>query len=55
MHCLVTLCERKGGGCPPSWVTLQVLVSNDENFGRKYMEHAGDPGRENHPELDLGR
>jgi hypothetical protein len=49
VHYLVTLVEGKGARRPSSWVTLQVLVCNGENFQRKYMEHTGSPGREIHP------
>ena len=55
MHCLVTLVEGRGVGCHASWVTLEALVCNDVSFRQKYMEHTGDPERENHQELDLGR
>ena len=55
MHYLVTLVEGKGVRRPSSWVTLQVLGCNGEKFRRKYMEHTGDPGRENHQDLELGR
>jgi len=55
VHCLVTLVEGKGVGCHTSWVTFQTLDCNGANFRRKYMDHTGDPGRENHQELDLGR
>ena len=50
-----TVAEGKSARRPSSWVTLQVLVWNGENFRRKYMEHTGDPGREDHQELGLGR
>jgi hypothetical protein len=51
----VTLVEGKGVRRPSSWITLEVLVCNGENFQRKYMDHTGDPGSERHQELGLGR
>ena len=51
----MTLVEGKGAGYHGSWVTLQALVYNGVSFRRIYMEHTGDPERENHQELDLGR
>jgi hypothetical protein len=50
----VTLVEGKGVR-RPSVGTLEVLVCTFEKFRRKYMEHIGDPGREDHPELGLVR
>jgi hypothetical protein len=54
VHCLVTLVEGKGARRPSSWVTLQVRSGMVKIFERKYMEHTGDPGREDHQELSLG-
>ncbi len=51
----MTLVEGKGVRRPSSWITLEVLVCNGENFQRKYMDHTGDPGSERHQELGLGR
>ncbi len=55
MYKLVTLVEGKGVRRPFTRETLQVLVCTGEHFRRKYMEHTGDPGREDHQELGLGR
>ena len=53
MHCLVTRVEGKGVRRPSSWATLQVRSAMVKIL-RKYMEHTGDPGREDHQELGLG-